>query len=55
MTSQRIGWIGTGVMGVSMCSHLLDAGHRLTIFNRTRDKALTLLEKARPGPTHPRP
>jgi 3-hydroxyisobutyrate dehydrogenase len=45
MTSQRIGWIGTGVMGVSMCSHLLDAGHRLTIFNRTRDKALTLLEK----------
>jgi 3-hydroxyisobutyrate dehydrogenase len=45
MTSQRIGWIGTGVMGVSMCSHLLDAGHRLTVFNRTRDKALTLLEK----------
>jgi 3-hydroxyisobutyrate dehydrogenase len=32
-------------MGVSMCSHLLDAGHRLTVFNRTRDKALTLLEK----------
>jgi 3-hydroxyisobutyrate dehydrogenase len=45
MTKQRIGWIGTGVMGVSMCSHLLDAGHQLTVFNRTRDKALTLLEK----------
>jgi 3-hydroxyisobutyrate dehydrogenase len=45
MTRQRIGWIGTGVMGVSMCSHLLDAGHQLTVFNRTRDKALTLLEK----------
>ncbi len=45
MTNQRIGWIGTGVMGLSMCGHLLDAGHRLTVFNRTRDKALTLLEK----------
>jgi 3-hydroxyisobutyrate dehydrogenase len=45
MTNQRIGWIGTGVMGVSMCSHLLNAGHRLTIFNRTREKALTLIEK----------
>jgi 3-hydroxyisobutyrate dehydrogenase len=45
MTQQRIGWIGTGVMGLSMCGHLLDAGHRLTVFNRTRDKALTLLGK----------
>ena len=32
-------------MGASMCRHLLDAGHHLTVFNRTRDKALTLLEK----------
>ena len=23
----RVGWIGTGVMGLSMCGHLLDAGH----------------------------
>ncbi|BBO66872.1 3-hydroxyisobutyrate dehydrogenase [Desulfosarcina alkanivorans] len=45
MTSQRIGWIGTGVMGLSMCSHLLEAGHGLTVFNRTRDKASTLLDK----------
>jgi len=45
MTNQRIGWIGTGVMGASMCRHLLTAGHRLTVFNRSRDKALTLLEK----------
>ena len=22
----RIGWIGTGIMGASMCSHLIDAG-----------------------------
>ncbi len=45
MKNQSIGWIGTGVMGTSMCGHLLDAGYRLTVFNRTRDKALTLLEK----------
>ena len=45
MTSQRIGWIGTGVMGASMCGHLLAAGNRLTVFSRTRDKAATLLEK----------
>lgn len=45
MKSQRIGWIGTGVMGLSMCGHLLDAGHRLTIFNRSRNKAAELLEK----------
>jgi 3-hydroxyisobutyrate dehydrogenase len=45
MTVQSIGWIGTGVMGASMCGHLLAAGHKLTVFTRTRDKALTLLEK----------
>lgn len=45
MEAQRIGWIGTGVMGQSMCGHLLSAGHRLTVYTRTRDKALKLIEK----------
>ena len=40
----RIGWIGTGVMGSSMCGHLLQAGFSATVFNRTRQKAQTLLE-----------
>ena len=31
----RIGWIGTGVMGASMCGHLLRAGFAATVFNRT--------------------
>ena len=39
----RIGWIGTGVMGASMCGHLLAAGYRCTVYNRTRAKAETLL------------
>ncbi|MGB9687840.1 NAD(P)-dependent oxidoreductase [Thermogutta sp.] len=39
----RIGWIGTGVMGAAMCSHLLKAGYTCTVFNRTRQKAEGLL------------
>ena len=27
MSRQRIGWIGTGVMGAPMCGHLLSAGY----------------------------
>ncbi len=41
----RIGWIGTGVMGSSMCGHLIDAGFSATVFNRTRGKADGLIEK----------
>ncbi|MBI4804375.1 MAG: NAD(P)-dependent oxidoreductase [Desulfovibrio sp.] len=44
-SSTRIGWIGTGIMGLSMCGHLMDAGYALTVFNRSKDKALPLLEK----------
>lgn len=43
MTS--IGWIGTGVMGVSMAGHLLDAGCAVTVHSRTRSKAEPLLER----------
>lgn len=39
----RIGWIGTGVMGKSMCGHLLAAGYSTTVFNRTKEKAAELL------------
>ncbi len=41
----RIGWIGTGVMGASMCGHLLAAGYPVTIFNRTRTKLEPLLAR----------
>lgn len=36
---KEIGWIGTGVMGKSMCKHLLKAGYSLSVFNRTKSKA----------------
>ncbi len=46
MTNEtRIGWIGTGVMGVSMAGHLLDHGYSLALYNRTKSKANTLIEK----------
>ena len=35
----RIGWIGTGVMGTSMCGHLLEAGHPVTVTTRRRQRA----------------
>jgi len=40
--SPRIGWIGTGVMGSSMCRHLIDGGYRTTVHSRTRAKASDL-------------
>ena len=41
--SKQIGWIGTGVMGKSMCKHLLKAGYSLSVFNRTKSKTDELL------------
>jgi 3-hydroxyisobutyrate dehydrogenase len=41
----KVGWIGTGVMGSSMCGHLLAAGYHATVFNRSRSKLAPLLEK----------
>lgn len=34
----KLGWIGTGVMGFSMCKHLIGAGYELLVYNRTRSK-----------------
>ena len=35
---KKIGWIGTGVMGKSMCVHILKKGYALSVYNRTREK-----------------
>ncbi|HJV46329.1 MAG TPA: NAD(P)-dependent oxidoreductase [Bacillota bacterium] len=39
-----IGFIGLGVMGKSMATHLLKAGYSLVVYNRTRSKAEDLVE-----------
>src|SRR5436305_8084164 len=44
-TALRVGWIGTGVMGGPMAGHLLAAGHAVTVYNRSKDKAQKLVEK----------
>ncbi|PPD83428.1 hypothetical protein GOBAR_DD19641 [Gossypium barbadense] len=43
-SNTRLGWIGTGVMGRSMCAHLINAGYSLTVFNRTLSKAQPLVD-----------
>lgn len=35
----NIGFIGLGVMGYPMAGHLQAAGHQVTVYNRTQDKA----------------
>lgn len=44
MELKSVGWIGTGVMGRSMCSHILKAGYPVRVFNRTPEKARPLVE-----------
>jgi 3-hydroxyisobutyrate dehydrogenase len=41
----KIGWIGTGVMGRSMCGHLIDKGFAAAVYTRTKDKAADLIKK----------
>lgn len=45
MSKETIGFIGTGVMGLSMAGHLQDAGYPLKVYNRTKSRAEPLIEK----------
>ena len=45
MAIKTVGFIGLGVMGASMASHLLGGGYELTVYNRTKEKAEPLIEK----------
>jgi 3-hydroxyisobutyrate dehydrogenase len=49
-----VAWIGTGVMGRAMCGHLLDAGHRLRVFSRTRERAQELVDRGAEWRASPR-
>ena len=44
MTIKTIGFIGTGVMGKSMIRHLLKK-YKVVVYNRTKERALDLLEE----------
>jgi 3-hydroxyisobutyrate dehydrogenase len=39
----KVGWIGTGVMGLSMAGHLQSRGHELYVYNRTPAKSRPLI------------
>ncbi|GAX04151.1 3-hydroxyisobutyrate dehydrogenase [Secundilactobacillus pentosiphilus] len=39
----KLGFIGTGVMGGAIALHLLEAGHDLVVYNRTKSKTDTLV------------
>jgi 3-hydroxyisobutyrate dehydrogenase len=41
----RVGWIGTGVMGSSMCGHVLAKGYPVVVYSRTKAKADALVER----------
>ncbi len=45
MEIKKIGFIGTGVMGFPMVKHLLDAGFKVNVYTRTKDRALPLIEQ----------
>lgn len=47
----KIGFIGTGVMGFPMARHLAEAGHELTVYNRSAAKAERCADFARVAPT----
>ena len=54
MAQMKIGWIGTGVMGKSMASHVLKAGYPLTVYTRTKSKASDLLDLGARWASNPR-
>lgn len=42
---ERVGFIGTGVMGHAMAGHLMDAGYELFVYNRTQARTDDLVER----------
>jgi 3-hydroxyisobutyrate dehydrogenase len=42
--AQKIGWIGTGVMGKHMAGHVMKKGNTIGVFNRTASKCDELVK-----------
>ncbi len=40
---RRVGFLGLGIMGASMAKRLIEAGHQVTVYNRTASKAAPLV------------
>src|SRR4249919_1335579 len=50
----KIAWIGLGTMGEAMAGHLLDAGHELSVHNRTREREEALAARGARRAASPR-
>lgn len=48
----KLGFIGTGVMGRAITEHLMNAGHEVTVYNRTKAKTDELVKKEPFGLKH---
>ena len=49
----EVAWIGTGIMGAPMARRLLQAGHRVRVFNRSPEKARALARMTDESITEP--
>ena len=47
--SERVGFVGLGIMGRPMARNLMEAGHELVLYNRTRQKAEELAKESGAG------
>jgi len=43
MSTKKVGWIGTGIMGNAMCANLQKAGHECFVYSRTKAKTNDLV------------
>src|SRR4029079_1677316 len=50
----NLGFVGLGVMGGDMVVRLLDKGHTVTGYNRTKSKAQRLIDRGMRWPDSPR-
>jgi 3-hydroxyisobutyrate dehydrogenase-like beta-hydroxyacid dehydrogenase len=51
---ENIGFVGLGLMGLPMAANLLQAGHRIAVYNRSAEKARPLLEQGARLAQYPR-
>ncbi|WP_421944789.1 NAD(P)-dependent oxidoreductase [Pedobacter sp.] len=54
MEQLNIGWVGLGNMGMPMSAQLIKAGYKLNVFNRSKDKAQSLLNSGAEVVSSPR-
>jgi 3-hydroxyisobutyrate dehydrogenase len=52
--AERLGYLGLGMMGLPMTRRLVDAGHDVTVWNRSPGKAASLVAAGAKATTHPR-